>query len=52
MLEIFFGRRVMEVDRVGREVVAVMYGREHRLMDASGAEGCRVVIVGVAGDRV
>ncbi len=28
VLEVFSGRRVFEVDRVGREVVAVMCGRE------------------------
>ncbi len=52
MLEIFSGRRVMEVYRVGREVVVVVCGREHRLEDASGAEGCRVVIADGAGDRI
>ncbi len=51
-MEVFFGRRVIEVDRVGREVVAVMYGRKHRLEDAAGAEGCHVVIADVAGCRV
>ncbi len=51
-MEVFFVGRVIEVDRVSREIVAVMYEREHRLENASGAEGYCVIIADVAGGRV
>ena len=52
MLEVFPGGWVVEVDRVGREVVAVVCWRKNRFQDTSGAEGGRVVVADVKGDRV
>ena len=43
---------MVEVDWIGCEVGAVVYGREHHLEDAPRAERCLVITVDIAGDGV
>ena len=43
---------MVEVDRVGCKVVAIVCGREHRFEDASCSEWCRIITADIAGDRV
>jgi len=52
VLEVLPSGWVVEVDRVGGEVVAVVCWWKSRFHDTSGAEGGRVVVTDVKGDRV
>ena len=52
MLEVLPGGWMMEVDRVGGKVVAIVCWGYNCLKDASGSEGGRVVVADVKGYRV